>query len=223
MPQHSGVTTEARAAPPHLRPASGLAGVAPGRVGASLYRKHMDASPLAFALFPTAIGTCAVVWRPDGAIVGSALSHDSPDGLRRTVTRWYRGAVEATPPPPVARATDGVRALLTSGTGDLADVELDLRTVPDFDRRVYEVVRTIPPGDTLTYGEVAHRLGAPGAAQAVGQALGRNPFPPIVPCHRVLAAGRHVGGFSARGGRRTKLRLLATEGVHLEQPTLFDL
>ena len=182
-----------------------------------------SAAHLAYALFPTAIGTCAVVWDPDDTIVGTALPQGSADAMRRTITRWYGGAVESGPPPAVARAADGVRELLAGGSGDLDDVALNLAAVPDFDRRVYEVVRTIPPGDTLTYGEVAHRLGAPGAAQAVGQALGRNPFPPIVPCHRVLAAGRQVGGFSARGGRRTKLQMLATEGVHLEQPTLFDL
>jgi methylated-DNA-[protein]-cysteine S-methyltransferase len=102
-------------------------------------------------------------------------------------------------------------------------VRLDMAALTAFDRRVYEVVRTIPPGQTLSYGDVAARLGAPGAAQAVGQALGRNPFPPIVPCHRVLAANRRTGGFSARGGTRTKLRMLAVEGVELEQPALFDL
>lgn len=177
---------------------------------------------LAFHVFPTAIGPCAVVWRETGAIVGSALPHGSAAQTRSAVERWYPSAHEAVPDAPVTAAIAGIATLLESGTGDLSGVELDLGAVPPFDRRVYEVVRTIPPGATLAYGDVAARLGAPGAAQAVGQALGRNPFPPIVPCHRVLAAGRQVGGFSARGGRRTKLRMLEAEGVHLEHPTLFD-
>lgn len=178
---------------------------------------------LAWVVFPTSIGHCALVWDERGTVVGSTLPQGGAEQVRRAVSRWYPGAAAAEPPAPVARVVAAVRALLDSGTGDLADVPLEMGAVPEFDRRVYEVVRGIPPGQTLTYGEVAARLGAPGAAQAVGQALGRNPFPPIVPCHRVLAAGRKVGGFSARGGPRTKLRMLAAEGVHLEQPTLFDL
>ncbi|MCF4121377.1 methylated-DNA--[protein]-cysteine S-methyltransferase [Antribacter sp. KLBMP9083] len=178
---------------------------------------------LAYMVFPTAIGHCALVWDESGAVVGSTLPLGGAQQVRQAVLRWYPGVVEADPPTSVADAAAQVRSLLDDGTGDLADVPLDMDGVPGFDRRVYEVVRGIPPGQTLTYGEVATRLGAPGAAQAVGQALGRNPFPPIVPCHRVLAAGRKVGGFSARGGPRTKLRMLETEGVYLEQPTLFDL
>jgi len=177
---------------------------------------------LAFCVFPTAIGHCALVWRAPGTVVGTALPHGSAQNTRAAVTRWYPAARESDPDPAIAGVVAEVACLLGTGAGDLTDVDLDLAAVPDFDRRVYEVVRTIPAGDTVTYGEVAARLGTPGAAQAVGQALGRNPFPPIVPCHRVLAAGRQVGGFSARGGRRTKLRMLEAEGVHLEHPTLFD-
>ncbi|MFF2451323.1 methylated-DNA--[protein]-cysteine S-methyltransferase [Isoptericola sp. NPDC058082] len=178
---------------------------------------------LAFCVFPTTIGHCALVWREPGVVVGSALPHGSPQRTRDAVKTWYPAAREAAPGAAVAAAVAGVAALLETGAGDLSGINLDLAAVPEFDRRVYEVVRTVPAGDTLSYGEVAARLGSPGAAQAVGQALGRNPFPPIVPCHRVLAAGRQVGGFSARGGRRTKLRMLEVEGVHLEHPTLFEL
>ncbi|MFI2102372.1 methylated-DNA--[protein]-cysteine S-methyltransferase [Isoptericola sp. NPDC019693] len=177
---------------------------------------------LAFCVFPTAIGHCALVWRAPGVVVGTALPHDSAQQTRDAIRGRYPTAREAVPASALAAAVAGVVSLLETGGGDLSGVDLDLTAVPDFDRRVYEAVRTIPAGETLTYGEVAARLGAPGAAQAVGQALGRNPFPPIVPCHRVLAAGRQVGGFSARGGRRTKLRMLEAEGVHLEHPTLFD-
>ena len=89
--------------------------------------------------------------------------------------------------------------------------------VGGFERRVYEHSRTIPPGSTSTYGEIAKALGQPGAARAVGQALGRNPLALIVPCHRVLAANGKAGGFSAHGGLGTKRRILAAEGVELEE------
>ena len=89
--------------------------------------------------------------------------------------------------------------------------------VPEFHRRVYEAARAIPPGNTLSYGDIAKRVGAPGAARAVGQALGRNPFPIVVPCHRVLAAGGKIGGFSAQGGVATKRRMLAIEGARVER------
>ena len=90
---------------------------------------------------------------------------------------------------------------------------LDMASVPAFDRRVYEVARTIPPGSTLTYGEIATRLGDVGEARRVGRALGRNPFAIVVPCHRVVAAGGKLGGFSASGSIVTKLRLLTIEGA----------
>jgi methylated-DNA-[protein]-cysteine S-methyltransferase len=95
--------------------------------------------------------------------------------------------------------------------------------VPPFHQRVYAVARAIAPGHTLTYGEVAAALGEPGAARAVGQALGHNPFAPVVPCHRVLAAGARSGGFSATGGVDTKLRMLLAEGARFgREPGLFD-
>jgi methylated-DNA-[protein]-cysteine S-methyltransferase len=113
----------------------------------------------------------------------------------------------------VRRALEGIVALLRGEPGDLTEVTLDLDGVPPFHRRVYEVARGIPPGATLSYGEIAARLGSRGAARAVGQALGRNPFAIVVPCHRVLAAGGKVGGFSATGGVVTKLRLLSIESA----------
>lgn len=116
-------------------------------------------------------------------------------------------------PAPVARAIKALTALLAGQRIDLGDVPLDLLTLPDFDRRVYEIARTIPPGETLTYGAIAQRLGQPGAAREVGAALGRNPFPLVVPCHRVVAAGGKLGGFSAAQGTVTKRRLLEIEGA----------
>lgn len=111
------------------------------------------------------------------------------------------------------RAIDGIVELFRTGRANLAGIELDFSLVGEFERRAYEFARTIEPGRTLTYGEIAAALGEPGAARAVGQAMGRNPWPIVVPCHRVLAADGSLGGFSAPGGSATKLRLLAIEGA----------
>ena len=118
------------------------------------------------------------------------------------------------------RAIDDVTALLHGEPRALDRVALDMEDVPEFNRRVYEVARTIPWGATLSYGEIARRLGDPAAARDVGQALGQNPFPIVVPCHRVLAAGGKWGGFSARGGVATKRRLLSIEAA--QRPLLDD-
>jgi methylated-DNA-[protein]-cysteine S-methyltransferase len=175
-----------------------------------------------FALFETAIGTCGIAWA--GAMVtGMQLPEGDVAATRARVMRRHPEAAEAEPPPALRRVIERVRGLLAGGRDDLADIALDLGALPAFHRRVYEVARAIPPGSTLTYGEVAARLGEPGAARAVGHALGRNPFPIIVPCHRVLAADGRMHGFSAHGGTATKRRLLAIEGATLRDPPgLFD-
>lgn len=175
-----------------------------------------------FTLFSTPIGWCAVAWGEHG-IVGSQLPEGSEQDTRVRLRRRFAHASEVAPPPAVREAIDGVTALLRGQAVDLSAVDLDVAAVPAFHRRVYDVARTIAPGHTLTYGDIAHRLNAPGSARAVGQALGANPFAPIVPCHRVLAAGGKTGGFSAGGGTSTKLRMLAIEGSHAEEPTLFEL
>jgi methylated-DNA-[protein]-cysteine S-methyltransferase len=176
----------------------------------------------AFTLFETAIGSCAIAWGGSGVLALQLPEADNDRTRARMLRRWP-DAREEPPPPTVQRAVDGVVALLSGGAVDLSTVPLDMGCVPAFDRRVYEVARTIPPGQTLTYGDVAARLGDPGAAREVGQALGRNPFAVIVPCHRVLAAGGKTGGFSATGGVATKLRLLEIERARLRsEPTLFD-
>jgi methylated-DNA-[protein]-cysteine S-methyltransferase len=139
------------------------------------------------------------------------------------VRELFPDATETTPPPRVRRALDAVIALLRGESSDLSVISLDMARVPEFHRRVYEIARTIPPGATLSYGDIANKLGTPGSARAVGQALGRNPFPIVVPCHRVLASNGKMGGFSANGGVRTKLRLLRIEGFQANDgPTLFD-
>jgi methylated-DNA-[protein]-cysteine S-methyltransferase len=176
----------------------------------------------AFALFETAIGGCAIAWSGSGVLALQLPEADDDRTRARMVRRWP-DAREEPPPPAVQHAVDGIVALLSGTATDLSTVALDMDRVPAFDRRVYEVARTIPPGKTLTYGDLAARLGEPGAAREVGQALGRNPFAVIVPCHRVIAAGGKTGGFSATGGVTTKLRLLEIERARLgNAPTLFD-
>jgi O-6-methylguanine DNA methyltransferase len=165
-----------------------------------------------FALFETPIGRSAVAWGPRG-LVGVQLPEGSERATRARLRRRFPDAKEAPPPPAVARAIAGMQALLRGEAVDLSDVELDHEGVPDFHRAVYRAARAVQPGATVSYGELAAKLGAPGAARAVGQALGRNPFAIVVPCHRVLAAGGRAGGFSAKGGLVTKRRMLALEGV----------
>ena len=165
-----------------------------------------------FSLFDTAIGRCGIAWGGDG-IVGVQLPEAREQGTRARVLARFPGVREGQPPADVKRAQRGIVALLRGQASDLSAVALDMQGVPPFHRRVYQVARTIPPGATLSYGEVAARLGAPRSARAVGQALGRNPFAIVVPCHRVLAASGKLGGFSANGGVTTKLRLLSIEGV----------
>ncbi len=166
-----------------------------------------------FALFDTPIGTCAVAWSGRG-IAGLQLPEPTAAATRARVKRRWPGAVEADAVPAgVQRALDRVRALLSGDAVELADIPLDLEAAPEFHRKVYEVARTIPPGRTLTYGEIARRLGVPHESREVGQALGKNPVAIIVPCHRVLGADGKMGGFSASGGVSTKRRMLEIEGA----------
>jgi methylated-DNA-[protein]-cysteine S-methyltransferase len=163
-----------------------------------------------FILFDTRIGWCGAAWS-DRGLVGLQLPEASAAETRERMLQRFPAAAETAPPAEVRLAIDRIVALLRGEPSDLSAIALDMEDVAPFHRRVYEVARTIPPGKTLAYGDVAARLGAAGAARAVGQALGRNPFPIVVPCHRVLAAGRKIGGFSAHGGTATKRRMLAIE------------
>lgn len=174
------------------------------------------------ALFDTAIGRCGIAWT-DRGVAGVQLPERGDSKTLVRLLRRVPGAREAVPPDDIRRAVEAIVALLRGEAVDLSWVALDMEGVPPFDRRVYEVARGIAPGATLSYGDIAARMGAPpDAARDVGQALGRNPFPLVVPCHRVLAAGGKIGGFSAPGGIATKLRLLAIEGFQgSDQPGLF--
>ncbi len=174
-----------------------------------------------FALFDTAIGCCALGWTEAG-IADVNLPEVSPEITRRRIAGRLAGSHEQPPPPSVQRVIERIQALFDGAADDLADVELDLSGVPDFHRDVYRVTRGIRPGTTLSYGQIATELGVPGAARAVGRALGHNPCPIIVPCHRVLAADGSMHGFSANGGVATKRRMLQAEGaLPADEPTLF--
>jgi methylated-DNA-[protein]-cysteine S-methyltransferase len=175
-----------------------------------------------FAVFGTPIGACGIVWSSRG-IAGLQLPEATADRTRARIRRRWVGAAESEPPPDVQRAIDHVLGLLAGEAVDLGDIPLDLEAAPEFHRKVYEVARTIPPGQTMTYGEIAKRLGAPHESREVGQALGRNPVAIIVPCHRVLGADGKMGGFSATGGVATKRRILEIEGAAaLGAGPLFD-
>ena len=165
-----------------------------------------------YTVFDTPIGHCGIAW--DGeTIVGVQLPEARVADTRAKVQDRFEGVRVGDPPAEVQHAIDEMVASLRGEPNDLEGITLDLDLVPPFHRRVYEVVRTIPAGETMSYGEVAMEVGSPGAARAVGQALGRNPFAIIVPCHRVLAAGGRAGGFTANGGVSTKVRMLAIEGI----------
>jgi methylated-DNA-[protein]-cysteine S-methyltransferase len=166
---------------------------------------------VSFTLFDTAIGRCAIAWGPRGIACVQLPEANEPATRARVFQRFPR-AREVAPPSEAERARDRIVAYLRGEPGDLASVPLDMELVPPFHRRVYEAARGIPWGATMTYGALAAQAGAAGSARAVGQALARNPFAIIVPCHRVGAAGGRIGGFSANGGTTTKLRLLAIEG-----------
>jgi len=175
-----------------------------------------------FAIFDTSIGRCGIAWGPRG-INSVQLPMGSEDKTRARIRQRHGDLAEAPPPAEVQRAIDGIVELLTGKPNDLADVVLDLDGVPEFNRGVYDIARRIPPGQTLTYGDIARKLGGVELSRDVGQALGRNPCPIVVPCHRVLAAGGKPGGFSANGGVVTKLKMLAIEGAVVNHtPSLFD-
>lgn len=177
---------------------------------------------LGYTLFETAIGACAIAWSEHG-IVALQLPEAEPAATEARLKRRYPDATSAAPPKEISDAIVAIVVLTSGAAKDLSAVRLDLKNVGDFERRVYDAARTIPPGETATYGEIARRVGESSAAQAVGKALGRNPVAIIVPCHRVLAADGKTGGFSAHGGVETKLKLLSIEKARTGGgPSLFD-
>lgn len=176
---------------------------------------------LDFTVFDTTFGACGIVWSARGVYAVLLPEADAAVTRARLIKR-YPQALEAAPPSAIRHAIDGIVALLAGEPRDLTDIVIDDEETSDFNKRVYAVTRAIPPGQTMTYGEAAERLGDKALARAVGQALGENPVPIIMPCHRVLAANGKSGGFSASGGVVTKLKLLTIEKAQPGGPTLFD-
>lgn len=174
-----------------------------------------------FTLFETAIGAVGVAWNARG-LIGVQLPHADEAKTRIRIRQRFPDAQEASPPPEVQAAIDGMTALLRGEPRDLNDIKIDDSETPAFNAKVYAITRKIPPGKTITYGEIATQLGDKLLARDVGQALGQNPCPIVMPCHRVLAAGGKSGGFSAVGGVVTKLKLLSIEGAQPSGPTLFE-
>lgn len=174
-----------------------------------------------FHLFDTPIGVCALIWRDD-TLIGAQLPERDEAAARARIARRFPDATEGEAMGFMADAVAEIRQLLAGEPRDLSHLPIDLSAVSSFNRRVYEVALAIPPGETMTYGDVAKRLGDPGASRAVGVALGQNPWPIVVPCHRVLASGGRTGGFSAEGGVETKLRMLTIEKARTSiEPSLF--
>lgn len=177
---------------------------------------------VAYTFFDTAIGTCGIAWGAQG-IVAASLPEDNREDLKARFIARHPEAIRGVPPPEVADAIRRIQGLFQGTADDLADIKLDETGLSEFSRRLYAIARRIPPGATRTYGDIAKEMGGLHLAREVGQTLGRNPYPIIVPCHRVLAAGGKTGGFSAPGGIQTKFRMLAIERAKTDTvPSLFD-
>lgn len=164
------------------------------------------------AVFETAIGWAGLAWSEQG-LVGAHLPEPDPATVRASFLRRFPMTAETAPPATIGKVVESVRGLMRGEKADLLHAPLDLARVPDFNARVYEITRRISPGQTRAYGQIAVELGDKLLSQQVGAALGKNPWPIVVPCHRVTAANGKLGGFSARGGAQTKLQLLAIEGA----------
>ncbi|MGD9740981.1 MAG: methylated-DNA--[protein]-cysteine S-methyltransferase [Geminicoccaceae bacterium] len=174
------------------------------------------------ATFPTALGSCAVAWRED-RVVGVQLPEADAAATLRRLSRRFPTVPAGEPSASIRSAIAGMQALLRGDRTDLSLVPLALEALPDLDQAVYGRARAIPFGRVVTYGEIAADIGDPAASREVGAALGRNPVPLLVPCHRVVAAGGRLGGFSAAGGNLTKRRLLEIERARPDTgPDLFD-
>ena len=174
-----------------------------------------------FHLFDTPLGRCGIAWCNNGVIAASFPEASDARTLERMRKQAGDGEVSDIVPADIQSAIERIVGLMEGDSDDLMDVEVSLPTVSDFERSVYELTRRISPGRTRTYGDLAKDLGDVAFSQQVGQALGRNPVPIIVPCHRVVGANGKMTGFSAPGGVETKRRLLKIEGAI--EPDLFDL
>jgi methylated-DNA-[protein]-cysteine S-methyltransferase len=175
-----------------------------------------------YTIFDTMIGRCGIAWG-DSGVIGVQLPEAREIETRRRLFRLYPEARELRPPLNVELAIEGIVALLRGKAADLSEVLLDMTGIPAFNARVYQFTRSIPRGETRTYGEVASSLRATGAVHSVAQAISRNPFMIVVPCHRVLEAGGYADKISPHGGTISKRRLLSIEGANMTfSKTLFD-
>ena len=175
-----------------------------------------------YTVFDTSVGRCGIAWG-DLGVLGVQLPEAREIETRRRLFQLFPDSRELRPPPEIQNAIEGIAALLRGKAADLSDVRLDMTGIPPFNCRVYDFTRTIPRGETMTYGEVAARLRASGAVYSVAQAISKNPFMIIVPCHRVLEAGGYADRISPNGGSISKRRLLSIEGaVGSSSKTLFD-
>jgi methylated-DNA-[protein]-cysteine S-methyltransferase len=171
-----------------------------------------------YMIFETAGGSCGIAWNSAG-ITRFQLPAANAAATQRNLLRRLQDAVPCTPTPEVREAIAAVKLYFEGETVDFSYLRLDLDGQPEFFQQIYAVLRRVTWGRTTTYGSLAKELGAgPQAARGVGEAMAKNPIPLIIPCHRVLAAGGKVGGFSAPGGAATKIRMLALEGVHAGPP-----
>lgn len=187
-------------------------------------RRERTPDPAFLSLFDSAFGQVGLGYT-ERLILAVQLPEDTPEATLRRLARRFPDAVtsEAIAEGSIAAdAVERIQALLAGEPADLDPIPVDVSEATAFNQSVYEVVRRIPPGEALTYGEVARRVGEPGGAQAVGRAMGANPIPIIIPCHRVIGANREMIGFSANGGVETKRRMLLVEGCPVVPPTLFD-
>jgi len=175
-----------------------------------------------YAIFDTGVGRCGIVWS-DAGIVGVQLPEARELETRRRLFRLHPEAREMHPPPMVAIAMQGIANALRGRDADLSDIALDMEGISVFNQRVYELTRTIPRGETRTYEEVAVAMRRIGGEFSVMQAIARNPFMIIVPCHRVLETGHYADRISPHGGTISKRHLLSIEGTHpIASKTLFD-
>lgn len=174
------------------------------------------------SLFPTPLGHCGIAWRDDTVVATRLPDQTTHDTVRRLAAKT--GATSGEPPSAIRRAIASMTALLEGERTDLSPIVCDFGAIEPFAADVYAATRAIPAGETSTYGAIAALLGDKRLARGVGQALGRNPLPIIVPCHRVIGAGGRLTGFSAAGGVATKLRMLVIEGAEVggAPPGLFD-
>ncbi|MEA1672827.1 methylated-DNA--[protein]-cysteine S-methyltransferase [Nitrospirillum sp. BR 11163] len=171
-----------------------------------------------FTTFETALGRCAIAWNATG-IASLQLPAESDGDIRRWHHRRVPGAVRDEPPSEVSMVMDAAVRYFRGEPVDFSGVVVDLRGQSDFFARIYTMLRTVAYGRTTTYGALAATLGAgPEAAREVGVAMATNPVPLVIPCHRVLAAGGKIGGFTAPGGAMTKLKMLHLENAQMPTP-----